>query len=610
LIFIAPKKANLILSNLNHPLELLKDNVHFYPGYIFGIKQASISFQIKIGKFNFKLDKLLDLLKKITEIDVQHIKLETLEKNHKEIVEVLGYISSAIQIGEKIPTFSESHINLIRKDNNSFVYVLVTPSHQKNVSKYLIEWLISLINILIVDFNKQTFSINTHKEKFQSILSNIKKASIAGTNNIHFQRAAHNLNIPSRSITPNIWIYGHGANQKILDSSISEQTSFLGVLLSQNKIETANILNLHGIPNPDFRIVKNEDELAIAAKHIGYPLVIKPNNQDQGRGVYAGIKNEKNLIKAYKEAKKFSNLIMVQKNIYGNDYRLTVVNNKVVKVIHRQAGGIVGDGKSSIKKLVEKMQNSPDMKRNYKVKGKNLIELDDEAMDLLDEHGLNIKTILQKNEFFALRRKTNVSCGGTQSIVPISSVHPDNLSLAIKAAKVINLDIAGIDLIIKNIEESWKNDAGYIIEINAKPEISIIHTPTIYQEILLSLLPKNIKNFICLIIVDDKTDQLSIKKIKGYAKQFQCHAYVTKNIGFSNDIGEFQHSLSAFEASRSLLINPNLNSLLIVMQVSELFNFGLPTYQINKYIIEDKIEKKIQKSIINIINSFAKPRNI
>jgi cyanophycin synthetase len=256
-------------------------------------------------------------------------------------------------------------------------------------------------------------------------------------------------------------------NQKLL-SSFTNSTSYMAALTARNKFQTIQTLNKVGLPVPVSLIVKDLQMAKEAARKMGWPLVIKPSNQDQGRGVVPGIVDNETLELAFNEAQKFSpGAVIVEKHINGEDHRLLVVKGKMLMATKRIPGHIVGDGVKKIEELLADLnteENRGDDPRSLMMS----IKVDDEALMCLKEQGLKVDQIPNFNQYVYLRKTANISRGGSALDVT-DIIHPDNKRLAERAADAIGLDIAGVDFIIQDISRSWRDIGGAICEVNAQP---------------------------------------------------------------------------------------------------------------------------------------------
>lgn len=272
--------------------------------------------------------------------------------------------------------------------------------------------------------------------------------------------------IPIQTFLQSVLQIGWGRNSRLLESSVSDETTAIGVKLAGNKKNTADLLRMHGIPASDTYICPDERHAIDVARRIGYPVVVKPADQERGTGVYALIDNDDRLMQAFHTASQSSKKVLVEKHFFGKDYRIQIYKGEAYSVTHREPGGVTGDGIHSVAELLCQQNEN---RRNHPLL--RVIEFDDDARYMLQRQNLDENSKPAVNQFVPLRSIANVDRGGVSTQV-LSLAHPDNLALAAKAAEIIRLDIAGIDLLIPDIGKSWKEVGALICEINARPMIN------------------------------------------------------------------------------------------------------------------------------------------
>ncbi|WP_461248460.1 ATP-binding protein, partial [Treponema sp. R6D11] len=236
-----------------------------------------------------------------------------------------------------------------------------------------------------------------------------------------------------------------------------------------------------------------------AATKIGMPVVVKPFNGNQGKGVHINLINKKDVANAFREASKHSSGVIVEQFIYGSDYRILVVNDEVKAVSKRLPAMVVGDGEHTIAELVDIVNQDPlrgDFHENVLTK----IRIDKVEKSVLKKRGITEKYIPQKNETIILRENSNISTGGT-AIDCTDIIHPDNAEIAIHAARAIGIDIAGIDMVAEDISKSIRDSSGAVIEVNSAPGIRMHLAPSTGK-------PRNVaKNIVdALFPTDDVLD--------------------------------------------------------------------------------------------------------
>lgn len=260
---------------------------------------------------------------------------------------------------------------------------------------------------------------------------------------------------------------GYGENQKRIQATVTSQTSSIGVELACDKEDTKYLLEQAEIPVPKGEIVKSEEALESALRSIGFPVVIKPVNGNHGRGITTNINDKENAIIAYHAAKSVSRSVIVERYITGDDYRVLVINYKLVAAAKRTPARVIGDGKSTIEQLIEEVNKHP--KRGYgHEKVLTYITVDDMTLTILKNKKLTLKSILKKDEILNLKDTANLSTGGTAEDVT-DIIHPYNVFMCERIARIIGLDICGIDIMTSSISEPLPETNGAVLEVNAAP---------------------------------------------------------------------------------------------------------------------------------------------
>lgn len=279
--------------------------------------------------------------------------------------------------------------------------------------------------------------------------------------------AAAEFNIPVMRLgDSNFYQLGYGKKGKIIEASIVEGTSCVAVDISCDKLLTKNLLEIQSIPVARGEKVYNIINLLRAGEKIGYPLVLKPQYGSKGNGVIVNIKNEKELVGAYEKLKtSFSDLILEEYH-EGNDYRVCVVDYKVVAASLRRPPFVIGNGTDTVKTLINKLNASPLRGFDHE-KPLTKVKIDDEVEKYLFNQDVNLKTVLEKDKKIYLRQNANLSTGG-DSIDVTDIISEENKEMCIRAAKAIGLNICGIDICINDIALPIKEN-GIIMEVNAAP---------------------------------------------------------------------------------------------------------------------------------------------
>lgn len=260
---------------------------------------------------------------------------------------------------------------------------------------------------------------------------------------------------------------GYGVYQKIIQATVSCKTGFIATDIASDKNLSKKLLESMGIPVPKGYKIYEEADVQDAVDSIGFPVAVKPLDSNHGKGISANINSMEDAVKAFHSAQKYSRSVIIEKSLSGNDFRALVINNKLIAVAERTPASVTGDGKHSISELIETVNKDP--RRGYgHEKILTQIKIDNMTLRMLELKGLNPDTILKKGEICFLKSTANISTGGT-AIDRTDEVHPDNIFLFERIAKIIGLDIAGIDVVAPDITTSIIENGGGIVEVNAAP---------------------------------------------------------------------------------------------------------------------------------------------
>jgi cyanophycin synthetase len=281
-------------------------------------------------------------------------------------------------------------------------------------------------------------------------------------------RAAEERGIPwIRLNRQSLVQFGHGRYQQRIQATTTSHTGNIAVELASDKEETNTILRDLGLPVPVQRLVRSSRDAKRAAERIGYPVVLKPLAGNHGRGVSINLRSPDEVEAAFDKAREHGRSIIVEAYIEGFDHRLLVVNGKLVAAAKRMPGHVVGDGKNTIEKLVDIVNEDPRRGVGHE-KVLTRLEFDHQAERLLKKLGYDRDTVVKEGEVVFLRSTANLSTGGT-AIDVTDIMHPDNREMAERTIKAIGLDIGGVDFLTRDIAESYREAGGGICEVNAGP---------------------------------------------------------------------------------------------------------------------------------------------
>ncbi len=443
-------------------MEIIKSKIiNYTEGFLLGFKEPSFQVLVRLDKTvqQFHLSNLVKL--------DQFINKEPLSVRPDTGCKIVGMIFCRLvntfykQVN--MPVFSTSSISKTFSTTkpDEVILDIATPAHSKGCAVNIIQATTELINFAAEQHQK-----NEIINRINNLLKIQTKFLPVGKNVSRILNCANYLNIPVYHMHLQTYQFGMGKFARWLDSSISDKTPQISYTIANNKSLCSVYLKKCGFPVAEHVLCKTEYELDIAAKKIGFPLVVKPLDSDRGDGVTADINDINRLVPAFRRAQKNNQPVMIEKFYEGRDFRIQVVNGKVYWATNRSPAGVNGDGIHSIKELIN-IENSKRMNSTVLKK----IELDDESYELLEQQFLSIDDIPANNQFIKIKSAANVDKGGYRQPVDLSIIHKDNIQLAIDVANALRLDIAGIDLITPDITKSWTVSPSIICEVNGRPMI-------------------------------------------------------------------------------------------------------------------------------------------
>lgn len=260
---------------------------------------------------------------------------------------------------------------------------------------------------------------------------------------------------------------GYGIHQKRIRATIASTTGNIAVDIACDKEETKALLEMSEIPVPRGTVIRTEEGLKDAVKKYGYPLVIKPIDGNHGKGNTTNITTWEHATKALAAAKQYGRSVIVEKFITGVDFRILVINYKFICAALRTPASVIGDGTHTIQELLDKVNSDP--RRGFGHE-KVLTQITPDAFTdkMLEEKGYTMQTIPPKDELVLLKPTANLSTGGTSTDVT-DEVHPDNIFMCERIAKIVGLDICGIDIMANDLRSPITENGGAVLEVNAAP---------------------------------------------------------------------------------------------------------------------------------------------
>jgi cyanophycin synthetase len=321
--------------------------------------------------------------------------------------------------------------------------------------------------------NDTPFDLQQALEQLRELDEDVRLGPSTGA----IAQAAVARNIPYRRMTQGSMImFGWGSKQRRIQAAEMDVTSAIAEAIAQDKQLTKKLLSAAGVPTPAGREVATPEDAWAAALEIGLPVVIKPKAGNQGKGVTVNITAREQLMAAYTTASEFSDDMLVERYIPGNDFRLLVVGNKLVAAARRDPPSVAGDGSLTIRELVEQVNKDPRRGQGHAT-SLTKIRFDDIALASLAAQGFHAESIPPKGKRVTLRHNANLSTGGSATDVT-DDVHPKVAARAIAAAQMVGLDICGVDMVCNSILRPLEEQGGGVVEVNAAPGLRMHLSPS------------------------------------------------------------------------------------------------------------------------------------
>ncbi|RZU01190.1 cyanophycin synthetase [Rivibacter subsaxonicus] len=282
--------------------------------------------------------------------------------------------------------------------------------------------------------------------------------------------------IPYRRLTEGSLVqFGWGAKQRRIQAAEVDTTSAVAESIAQDKDLTKILLQAAGVPVPIGRPVSDPDDAWAAALEIGLPVVVKPQDGNQGKGVTVNVVSREHLDIAFKAADEIGT-VMVEKYLPGADFRLLVVGKKLVAAARRDPPHVIGDGELTVRQLVDKVNADPRRGEGHAT-SLTKIRFDDIAIARLDVQGLKPESVPDKGQRVVLRNNANLSTGGTATDVT-DDVHPEVAARAVAAAQMVGLHICGVDVVCESVLRPLEEQHGGVVEVNAAPGLRMHLSPS------------------------------------------------------------------------------------------------------------------------------------
>jgi cyanophycin synthetase len=342
---------------------------------------------------------------------------------------------------------------------------------------------------------------------------------------------------------------GYGINQRRIQATMTDATSAIAVEIADDKMLTKEILEREGVPVPEGGVAHPKKAMELASE-IGFPVVVKPLIGNHGRGISVNITSEEELKMAIASARKIHDKVIIERYIEGIDHRILVINKKFVAAARREPTPIIGDGTSTIRELIKKINEDPRRGIGHE-KVLTRLEVDYMTKRLLELRKMSLDTVLEKGKRITIKSTANLSMGGT-SVDVTDEVHPVVRAMAERVARIVNMDIMGIDVIANDLLTPLKPGEAGVVEINAAPGFRMHIKPyegrsrNVARPVLDMLFPPGSKHTIPIITVTGTNGKTTTVRLISHILK-----YCGKNVGTACTDGIIIENQVIFEGDYS-----------------------------------------------------------
>jgi cyanophycin synthetase len=434
------------------------------------------------------------------------------------------------------------------------------------------------INIINSILNNSPINI----ENIIADLVQIREKRLLGYSTQAIVDEAAKRNIPYLRLDKyNMVQLGTGKYRKIIRATITGKTSLIAVETTDNKYLTNSILKELGVPVPRRIVTSDVAEVIHFQKHIQKPIVIKPIVGSKGKRISIGLQSESTIREAFKWAFEIDNDVIAQEFIEGDSYRVLIIDNKFAAAVRLQPPFVIGNGIDTIEHLIA--QINLEEGRQIGEKGKlAMVEIDEDTLKILELKGYHLQSILAEGEKLVLKNSENLRLGG-KSFDVSEVINPYNIFVCERISKILHIDVAGIDIISKDISKALNENDACIIEVNSAPDFKMHIEPTEgekreVQKLFLDMLfPRKMKTQVPIVSITGSHGKTMLANLLHF-----CLKMNGLKIGLLNSNGLY---IDGFQIKKDDLINsrnhgiilkdPTIDCAIFEVPVETILEFGI-----------------------------------
>lgn len=598
-------------------MEIIQIKVLRGPNYWSGYRKKLIVMKLDLGKLEELPTNLIDGFGESLEGVLPSLKShrcsEGVEGGFFQRVKEgtwLGHVIEHIALELQTLAGMDCGFGRTRSTHTKGIYNVVFSYVIESAGIYAAKAAVELVEKLLKEID---FSVNDYIHDLERLYNSEK----LGPSTYSLIKEAESRNIPyTRLNNDSLIMLGQGCNQKIICASVACTTSHIAVDLASDKEATRNLLSQSYIPVPIGKLTYDIIELEKAVIEIGFPLVTKPVNGNHGKGITTHITTIEQARRGFEEAQKVSEKVIVERFISGFDYRFLLVNYKLTAVAKRTPAMVMGDNTSTIKELIYETNNDPRRGDDHE-EFLSKIKLDAATQAILAEKNLSLNSVLPIGEILFLKDTANLSSGGTaQDVTDI--VHPHNIFMAERIARLMNLDICGIDIMAENIDIPITEKNGAVLEVNAGPGFRMHLSPSkgiernVAEPVLDMLYPDHASARIPLVAVTGTNGKTTVTRLIAHFAQADGHqtGYATTDGININGTNIFYGDCSGPASAATVLRDPIVDFAVLECARGGILRAGLGFDKCNISVVTNINEDHLGLNDIDTLEEMARVKSV
>ena len=472
------------------------------------------------------------------------------------LAHVLERVSMVLQKRARVPvSFSKT-----ASASEAGVFKVIVEYREEDVARAAVEAAVQIIDAVLAE---RSFDVHATVKQLRSQDEDLRLGPSTGA----IVRAAEARGIPTRRLNSGSLVQlGWGSRQRRILAAETDRTSAIGESIAQDKELTKLLLRSVGVPVPAGGPVKDADEAWDMAQEIGVPVVLKPQHGNQGRGVAVNLTTREQVLAAFEAARAEGSSVLVERFAQGADHRLLVVGDRMIAAARRDPPRVQGDGKSTVAELVAVVNSDP-LRGDDHSTSLSKMRLDAIGLAVLASQGFTPDSIPAAGTQVFLRQNGNLSTGGSATDVT-DRVHPEVAARVVDAARVVGLDVAGVDVICRDISRPLGEQGGIVVEVNAAPGLRMHLDPSVGkprpvgEAIVSTMFPPGENGRIPVVAVAGTNGKTTTVRMVGHIlKAFGRHVGMACTDGIYIDDRRIDtDDCSGPRSARAVLFNPRVDA--------------------------------------------------